>query len=293
MRYGMNFIKRLLITIAAIVVCTMFKTRTVQAIAPSELVTVPDYMMEVEYTVQYDPAQDMQTVYVNSDNATNKVIFYYHGGAYITGLIDQHWGLINMIAKATDAEIIVPIYPLAPAHNANDVYARVVIQYASWKLVNMDKQVYFIGDSAGGGMAVGISQRVRDLGFPGPDKLVLISPWVDVSMTNPSIYFYDDPSNGAFVLKTVGNLWATGAGVDPTDGRVSVLYADCHGLPSTYIIAGSVDCLFPDIMRFKDKLEASGVSVQMYAAQGLCHDYPVLYYYLCQGEVQSIAEFLS
>ena len=290
MRKVYGKLMRLLITIVAIVVCTMFKS-TVQAIAPYELVVVPDSMLEVEYSIQYDSVSDMQVVYVNSDNASNNVIFYYHGGAYISDMMAQHWGFVNMVAQVTDAEVIVPIYPLAPMHTANDVYARVIFQYANWKIANPDKSVCFMGDSAGGGMAVGMAQRLRDLGFPGPDKLVLISPWVDVSMTNPSIYFYEDPSNGAYVLKMVGTIWA--AGMDTTDGRVSVLYADCNGLPDTYIIAGNVDCLYPDIMRFKDKLVASNVNVQMYVAQGLCHDYPILYYNMCQGEVNSIANFLA
>ncbi|WP_432215797.1 alpha/beta hydrolase [Streptomyces hygroscopicus] len=43
-----------------------------------------------------------------------------------------------------------------------------------------------MGDSAGGGMAPAIAQRLRDTGGRPPDRLVLIAPWLDITLGNPA-----------------------------------------------------------------------------------------------------------
>ena len=48
-----------------------------------------------------------------------------------------------------------------------------------------------MGDSAGGGLALALALIVKERGLKKPDNLVLYSPWLDVSMTNPEIPDYD------------------------------------------------------------------------------------------------------
>jgi triacylglycerol lipase len=49
------------------------------------------------------------------------------------------------------------------------------------------------GDSAGGGMALSVTQLLVSRGNPTPSRLVLISPWLDVTMSNRAIALIDDP----------------------------------------------------------------------------------------------------
>jgi acetyl esterase/lipase len=39
-----------------------------------------------------------------------------------------------------------------------------------------------MGDSSGGGMALALAQKARDAGLQQPRDLVLLSPWLDVTM---------------------------------------------------------------------------------------------------------------
>ena len=49
-------------------------------------------------------------------------------------------------------------------------------------------EFYFLGDSAGGGFCLSFAQTLRNIHFKKrPKKLVLLSPWVDISMSNPEI----------------------------------------------------------------------------------------------------------
>ena len=85
------------------------------------------------------------------------------------------------------ATVVAPLYPKIPFASAADAYAaveplyrRMVDQYGSAALQVM-------GDSAGGGLALGLVQRMRDQGVALPKRVVALSPWVDVTMSNPAI----------------------------------------------------------------------------------------------------------
>ena len=58
---------------------------------------------------------------------------------------------------------------------------------ASHKAVPPSK-IVFAGDSAGGALCLTMLTVLRDLGLPLPSGAVLISPWVDLTHSFPSIH---------------------------------------------------------------------------------------------------------
>ena len=48
-------------------------------------------------------------------------------------------------------------------------------------------KIVFAGDSAGGGLCLSVLTILRDLGLPLPAGAVLISPWVDLTHSFPSV----------------------------------------------------------------------------------------------------------
>lgn len=49
------------------------------------------------------------------------------------------------------------------------------------------RKLVFAGDSAGGGLCLAVLTVIRDLGLPMPAGAVLISPWVDLTHSFPSV----------------------------------------------------------------------------------------------------------
>jgi monoterpene epsilon-lactone hydrolase len=47
--------------------------------------------------------------------------------------------------------------------------------------------VSVLGDSAGGGLAFGLARTLGEAALPQPARLVLIAPWLDLTMSNPGI----------------------------------------------------------------------------------------------------------
>ena len=93
-----------------------------------------------------------------------------------------------------------------------------------------------MGDSAGGGLALGLAEALRDEGDTLPEELILISPWVDLTMSNPDMkdYVKHDPMLGIDGLRRMGEVWANG--LELTDPKVSPIFGDLSGLPPVTII---------------------------------------------------------
>ena len=62
-------------------------------------------------------------------------------------------------------------------------------------------------------------------------------------------------------------------GADPTDPRISPVFADLSGLPPVRIVSATHDLLYPDSVQFEQRARAAGVRVEHQVEPGLWHDY--------------------
>lgn len=235
----------------------------------------------------------MQVYYINSSTKSDLVLFFIHGGAYVAEASKGQWALLDTIAKQTGAEVVAPIYPLAPHHTYEEAYEKLLTQYAAWRMDNAGKTVVFIGDSAGGGLALGMAQRLRDSGSALPSRMVLLAPWVDLAMNNPKIKNYEaaDPVLSVGFLKADAEAWA--GETDLSDGKVSTINADLAGLPETLIVQGTADLFYPDVMLLVDKMKAAGVSVKTLIGKNLPHVYSILSVPEARKSVRVISSFVQ
>ena len=115
------------------------------------------------------------------------VILYCHGGGYISGGLDYAGILAVKLAMATGFKVYSFAYRLAPEHPypaaAEDVNA--VWDYLTENIAEAD-HVLLAGDSAGGNMALCLTQRLLKEGKPAPRELLLFSPWTDMTGTAES-----------------------------------------------------------------------------------------------------------
>lgn len=52
---------------------------------------------------------------------SRKLLVYLAGGGFVLPISGLHWDYLDMITKETDTDLLVLNYPLAPAHNVDDV----------------------------------------------------------------------------------------------------------------------------------------------------------------------------
>jgi len=129
-----------------------------------------------DVTVLEDDFEGMQTYYLNKTENNDSVILYLHGGAYVNQMADLQWELCNSLASKINAEVIVPIYPLAPVHTWDQTYLLLSNLYKNMINQYDDKKIVIMGDSAGGGLAAAFCEYLGQEGINQPDNLILFSP---------------------------------------------------------------------------------------------------------------------
>ena len=220
--------------------------------------------------VQEKQEHGMQVFYMGSESDT--LIFYLHGGAYIDNPLSFHWKLCDFLASKSGAQVIVPIYPKLPAYSYTDAYAALIKLYQSRA---MGKRTILIGDSSGGGLALGLAQKLRDGKELGPQRLILLSPWLDVSMDNRDMEKIEkiDPMHSIYFPRELGKLWAGEGSVH--EAPVSPLYGDQSNLGRISLFVGTREILSADVLRFSSLLTEQGIGHDLFVGSGLNHVYPV------------------
>lgn len=203
--------------------------------------------------------------------SNQNVILYFHGGGYIEGMVKEQWKTIAKIAALTGSKVVIPDYPLAPENTYKDVFSMISATYEKVLESTSAENISFIGDSAGGGLLLSFAMLLRNEGRPLPKKLVALSPWVDISMTNPEMEAIEkyDPMLAIPGIKRAGEMYAAGA--DLTNFLVSPLYGNLKGLPPMHIFAGTHDILFPDEKLYVENAREAGVEIYYYEYPKMVH----------------------
>jgi acetyl esterase/lipase len=205
--------------------------------------------------------------------APERTVVYLHGGAWVNEIVPQHWQLVSQLAAEARVRVVVPIYPLLPFASAAEVVP-VIVELVVENL-SRGQSVCLAGDSAGGQLALAAALILRDDHDVVLPRTVLISPFVDASLTNPLIAAVDptDPwlsREGALVFS---DRWR--ADLALTDPRVSPLAADLAGLGPLTVFSGTRDILNPDARLLTEKATAAGVDVDYHECRGVLHVYPL------------------
>lgn len=118
-----------------------------------------------------------------------RVMFYIHGGAFFMGSVDEHRYQLQRHARKLKARVFAPRYRLAPQFPFPCGLLDCLAAYLHLLRLQHDDAATIVlaGDSAGGGMVLALLVVLRDHGLPLPAGAVLISPWVDLAHSFPSL----------------------------------------------------------------------------------------------------------
>ncbi len=206
-----------------------------------------------------------------------RTLVYFHGGGYTKGGIETHQGLVAHMAQAARARAFLMDYRLAPKHPfpaaLNDCYRSVLWLYEEGV---PPESLCIAGDSAGGGLTLAVSRKLKNHGKPLPAALVCLSPWVD--LTN---------SGETMITRAEEDPWLNKADLDecaraylPHQNRThplaSPLFADLTGLPPLLVMVGTREVLLADSQRLADKALRAGVPTTLVVAPEMIHVWPLL-----------------
>ncbi|KAI0483660.1 hypothetical protein F4859DRAFT_407888 [Xylaria cf. heliscus] len=122
-----------------------------------------------------------------SEDPGKRVMLYVHGGAYYFGSVDEHRYQMQRHARKLKARVFAPRYRLAPQFPFPCGLQDCLAAYLYLLQTQDPSTIILAGDSAGGGMVLSTLVTIRDRGLPLPAGAILISPWVDLSHSFPSV----------------------------------------------------------------------------------------------------------
>lgn len=206
-------------------------------------------------------------------NAGEKHIIYLHGGAYVNSFAPQHWMFMSKLVETLNCIVIAPNYPHAPEHYVEDVFALMVPLYTELAARAGSSNVTIMGDSSGGGISLALVQRLREDGHDQPGHVILLSPWLDATLSNPEIDEFDriDPFLGVEGLKYGGEVYARD--VDPKSYLVSPVYGSLKDLAPVTLFIGTRDLLYPDCRKLRDKAAMEGVRLDYREYEEMVHNW--------------------
>ena len=237
----------------------------------------PPWFTTLGLNVQRSEFEGMPVWTLQSANPSGKYVVAVHGGAFVVQPNIWNWSNYAAMARDAGATVIVPIYPLEPQGTAGTVVPAMADLISAQIDPHGAENVSVYGDSAGGNIALAAVQEFVRRGDPVPLHMVLISPALDLTLSNPAIQFVDDPLFSGILptLRKYGQLWA--GDLPLTDPLVSPLYGSLAGLPPTAVYAGNLEILAPDVLVLQDKaLATPGADFTFILRNGEIHDWAIL-----------------
>ncbi len=224
----------------------------------------------------------------------SKIILYCHGGGYTSGTLGYARLIASRMALATGYEVLAFQYRLAPEHPYPEALedARLVweyLMYLGWGA----RDIILAGDSAGGNLALELALDLRDSQRMLPWRMVLLSPWTDMTASGDS---YEecrdlDPLLTRAYIEAVREAYAPGE--DWSLPEFSPLFADLQGLPPTLIQVGGREILRDDSTRLHQKLLEAGVPAMLQSWPDMWHVFQMFPMRSASEAMEQMAQFLE
>ncbi|MER5216165.1 alpha/beta hydrolase [Streptomyces sp. NPDC002838] len=199
--------------------------------------------------------------------APDKALLHFHFGGSVTASMYSDRKAAGHIAKAAGVRSLVVDFRLAPEHpypaqldDAETAYRWLLSQGYE------PKSIGSTGHSIGGTLAVMLPLRLREKGEELPGAIVSVSPFADVTLTNPAVDANEknDRMLDRATLEMFRAAWLQDPGVDFADPAISLAKADLTGLPPTTVHYGAYEILADDGIALGRRLAEHGVTAEVH-----------------------------
>ncbi len=210
-------------------------------------------------------------------------LVYYHGGGMISGDTALYAGIISKYVQRAGVPVLSVDYRLAPEHQdpipVEDCYAALLWLHANARDLGVSpSRIGVMGDSAGGGLAAGVSLLARDRQGPKIALQILIYPMLDDRTLQPDpllkpFLLWDCDNNFTGWISLLGERLGTD-GVSPYAAPARA--DDLANLPNAYIEAAALDIFRDEGIDYAKRLAQAGANVELQVLPGCPHGFDIL-----------------
>lgn len=224
---------------------------------------------------------------------TDRVILYFHGGAYISCSPATHRPCTAELSRQASVRVFALDYRLAPEHQFPAQIEDALAAYR-WLLQQgiAPQNIVIGGDSAGGNLTLVTLLALREAKEPLPAFAFCFSPWTDMTASGESYktnnkrdpLFYGDGPH-IFAELYLGAH-------EPTNPLASPAFADFTGLPPLSIYVGSTEVLLDDARKVIANAQACGITADLHIADRQPHVWPIMVGFMPEAK-QTLKEVAS
>jgi acetyl esterase/lipase len=215
---------------------------------------------------RYVPAQPRQR------RVSRPALLFIHGGSFVTGGLHSEDDRCEAYAAGVGCAVFAVDYRLAPEHPfpaaLDDCWLALTWIAEHAADLGVDPRRLAVGGlSAGGALAAGVAQRVRDAGGPPLALQLLLFPVLDAAVDNTSNRLFTDTP--VLDRRTVEVMWSLYLGPQWRRGGNPPRYAspahaaDLRDLPAAHICAAEFDPLRDEAVTYAQRLLEQDVSVNL------------------------------
>lgn len=207
----------------------------------------------------------------------SQVMVLMHGGGFALGSSASHRKLAGHLARACGVHAFVVDFRLAPEHPfPAQIEDGLAVHAALLASGIAAEDITFVGDSAGGNLAIAMALTLRREGGSLPGRVLTMSPWLDMENTGATLATNDATDFLITREGLAGNIarYLSG-GASPTDPFVNPLFAEYDGFPRLYVCASDAESLFEDAERLVALTTEAGVDVTFSVGHRMQHVFPL------------------
>jgi acetyl esterase/lipase len=215
---------------------------------------------------RYVPAQPRQR------RVSRPALLFIHGGSFVTGGLHSEDDRCEAYAAGVGCAVFAVDYRLAPEHPfpaaLDDCWLALMWIAEHAADLGVDPRRLAVGGlSAGGALAAGLAQRVRDAGGPPLALQLLLFPVLDGAVGSISNRLFTDTP--VLDRRTVEVMWSLYLGPRWRRGGNPPRYAspahasDLRDLPAAHICAAEFDPLRDEAVTYAQRLLEQDVSVNL------------------------------
>lgn len=223
-------------------------------------------------------------VYRPQDVLSGAAAMWIHGGGYILGDVTTNDRECCQLANELGLVVVSVDYRLAPKH---PFPAALDDCFAAWQFM-LDHAVQWgvepqrmavMGQSAGGGLAAAVVQRIADTDGVQPAAQVLIYPMLDDrTAANTSL---DAVKNRLWNNKNNRGAWRWYLGQPVGQAKLPPYAAparqeDVSRLPATWIGVGDLDLFYEEDCQYAERLRQAQIPCELYVVPQAPHGFDLL-----------------
>ncbi|KAJ5140967.1 hypothetical protein N7448_004375 [Penicillium atrosanguineum] len=213
-----------------------------------------------------------------------RVIIYFHGGAYVLGGVREYeggWGP-RVLATRLACPVLLPQYRLSVDENASfpaalqDAITAYV--YVLNELKVPASQIVLAGESAGGHLVLSLvrylSENGKQAGLPLPRTGLLWSPWLDLTVGRDMMDQHPRRAQDYIFgsLSSWGIRRFTPKGWSTTHPYISHLGNEIHSTVPLFLHTGTTELMHEDHLKYAEAMKKNGTKLELFETPQAPHD---------------------